>query len=157
MSGRSDRAWVAAFWGYIAALVAISAGAYFRLLPRDSGLLALPHADHVIHFILLGGASFLSHRALGGRWIRSRFDVARAPLGPLIVGVLAVTDECFQAFVPWRTFDMLDMASNVSGVLIFGALAEALVRRAVSRASVPSPKRAASAPSPPSQPTNPAP
>jgi hypothetical protein len=126
-----NRRWIAAFWGYITLLASISASAYLRLLPRSSGLLALPHADHVLHFLLLGGASFLSHRALGGRWILAR--CLRAPLGPLLIGAVSITDECLQAFSPARTFDLLDMASNVGGVLLFGAAAEVMIRRAVSQ------------------------
>lgn len=131
MSGRRRNRWVVIFWVYIAILGSISLSAYLGLLPRNSGLLALPHADHVIHFLLLGGASFLSHRALGGRWLR--FRRVGLPLGPLIVGLASITDECFQSLSPVRTFDLLDMASNVSGVIVFGALAEAMIRRAIRR------------------------
>jgi len=141
------RAWVVAFWGYIALLASISLSAYLRLLPRDTGLLSLPHVDHVLHFVLLGTASFLSHRALGGRRIRARSRCLRLPLGPSIVGAASIADECFQALVPSRTFDLLDMASNVSGVLLFGLLAEWLIRRSVSRPSL-----SARSPSPPSPP-----
>lgn len=127
MTPSTNRRWVITFWVYIAALASISLSAYLRLLPRDSGFLSLPHVDHALHFLLLGGASFLSHRALGGRWVSARG--VRAPMGPLIVGAISIVDECFQAFTPARTFDLLDMASNVSGVIAFGALAEALIRR----------------------------
>jgi VanZ family protein len=73
-----------------------------------------------MHFFLLGAASYLSHRALGGRALAA----LPIPLGPLIVAAVAVADECTQALVPWRNFSALDMIANLAGVLLFGALAD---------------------------------
>jgi hypothetical protein len=133
----SRRRWVAAFWGYIAVLATISLAAYLRLLPRESGPLSLPHVDTVLHFVFLGGASYLSHRALGGR--REQVGPLGVPLGPFIVALVSVFDECFQAFVPVRTFSLLDMAANLSGVVTFGWLAERAIRAQGERAAPPSP------------------
>ena len=113
------RFWNRAFWAYLLVIGAISGSAYLRILPR--WLAVIPYFDAGAHFILLGLASYLSHRALGGR--RIALGSLRAPLGPLVVGTAAVIDETVQAFVPWRTFSALDMAGNLAGVVLFGALA----------------------------------
>jgi hypothetical protein len=113
------RFWSRAFWAYLIGIGAISGSAYLRILPR--WLAVIPYFDAGAHFILLGLAAYLSHRALGGR--RISLGRLRVPLGPLVVGTVAVTDEIIQAFVPWRTFSALDMAGNIAGVVLFGALA----------------------------------
>jgi VanZ family protein len=109
------RAWRIALAGYVALLAVISGLAYMHGLPAV--ILYLPYADKVLHFVLLGGASFLARRATGD----SR--VAGAPAGPMIVGLCSVIDECTQAFFPSRTFSLADMAANIAGVVVFGWLA----------------------------------
>jgi polysaccharide biosynthesis protein VpsQ len=117
---RARRRWRAAFAAYLVIIFGISASAYLRLIPP--GIITLPYFDTGMHFFLLGAASYLSHRALGGRAIA--LGALHLPLGPLVVAAVAVTDECVQALVPWRNFSALDMIANLAGVLIFGALAE---------------------------------
>jgi VanZ family protein len=109
------RAWRIALAGYVALLAVISGLAYLHGLPQ--AVLALSYADKVLHFSLLGGASFLARKATGD----SR--VARVPAGPMIVGLCSVIDECTQAFFPSRTFSLGDMAANIAGVVVFGWLA----------------------------------
>lgn len=125
-AARDKRFWQRALGAYLVVIAAISGSAYLRLLP--GWIARIPHLDAAMHFLLLGLASYLAHRALGGRTIAvAGWNV---PLGPLIVGVLAVTDEIIQAFVPWRTFSALDMAGNIAGVVVFGALAARHVKAA---------------------------
>ena len=113
------RRWIHIFWGYCCVLLAISLSAYMGWLRVD--LLTIPHIDTAMHFFLLGGASYLSHRALGGR----RVSLGRlgVPLGPLLVGAVATTDECLQRFASTRTFSLLDLSANLAGVVVFGWLA----------------------------------
>jgi len=111
----SLRAWRIALAGYVALLAVISGLAYQHGLPAV--ILDLPDADKVLHFLLLGGASFLARKATGD----SR--VARVPAGPAIVGLCSVIDECTQAWFPSRTFSLGDMAANLAGVVVFGWLA----------------------------------
>jgi VanZ family protein len=120
------RFWKRAFGAYLVVIGAISGAAYLRILPR--WIAVIPYFDAGAHFILLGLASYLSHRALGGR------RIGRLPLGPLVVGAVAVTDEIVQAFVPWRTFSALDMVGNLGGVVLFGALAVRAVNASPKRA-----------------------
>jgi hypothetical protein len=113
------RFWRRAFGAYLVVIGAISTSAYLKIIPP--WIAVIPYFDAAAHFILLGLASYLSHRALAGR--RIALGSLRVPLGPLVVGSVAVVDECVQAFVPWRTFSALDMAGNLAGVVVFGALA----------------------------------
>jgi VanZ family protein len=96
-------------------LVVISGLAYAHGL--SLALLALPYADKVLHFVLLGGASFLARKATGDK------RIAGVPGGPLAVGMLSVIDECAQAFFPTRTFSLADLAANIAGVVVFALLA----------------------------------
>lgn len=109
--------WIAAFIAYLLFIGMVSAGAYLRILPNHIN--ALPYFDKLAHFLLLGGASYLSHRALSGRCIAR----SKLPLGPFIIGAISVIDECYQAFVPWRAFSLGDMACNLAGVVVFGWMA----------------------------------
>lgn len=111
------RFWKIAFACYLLMIGMISAGAYLRLLPPI--IHVIPYFDKLAHFLLLGGASYLSHRALSGRRI-TRYTL---PLGPWAVGLVSVCDEFIQGLVPWREFSFLDMACNVLGVLVLGWLA----------------------------------
>lgn len=124
------RFWKAAFIAYLIIIGLISAGAYLRKIPTHIN--AIPYFDKAAHFLLLGCASYLSHRALSGRTL-TRYAL---PLGPLIIGAVSVIDECSQAFVPWRSFSLGDMACNLGGVLVLGWLA---IRHEQNHAPIPTP------------------
>jgi polysaccharide biosynthesis protein VpsQ len=113
--------WVVGFWGYIAILLAISLSAYMGWLRIQA--LQIPYLDTAMHFFLLGIASYLSHRALRGR--RVPIGTLRIPLGPLLVGACAMADELLQMYFPSRTFSLLDMSANLSGIILFGWMASA--------------------------------
>jgi VanZ family protein len=115
---KSQRAWKIVLVIYLIIIGCISAAAYTNHL-HVSAMVGKTQADKLIHFVLLGGASFLARRASADA--RTRF--LNLPIGPLIVGIAATIDECAQAFSPVRTFDYGDMAANISGVLVFGWLA----------------------------------
>lgn len=115
------RRWVLLFWGYLGILMAISLSAYMGWLHMQ--ILRMPHVDTAMHFFLLGIASYLSHRALRGR--RIAIGTLRVPLGPLLVGVCATGDELLQMFFPSRTFSLLDLSANLSGVILLGWIATA--------------------------------
>ena len=110
------RAWRFALVGYVVLIGTISGLAYAKGLPRT--VLSAPGFDKVLHFLLLGGASLLARKATDD----ARLGRSRVPLGPFIVGLCATTDECVQAFVPTRSFDLGDMAANLAGVVVLGWL-----------------------------------
>jgi uncharacterized membrane protein YoaT (DUF817 family) len=123
------RPWRVAFAAYLAGLAAVIAGAYVGGLPDV--IRHVPYGDAFVHFFAIGAAGYLLHRALG----RRRFAAAgfAAPLGPAIVTALAVAEECLQGLSPNRTFSLLDLGANVSGVLFLYWLDGALARRARDR------------------------
>jgi uncharacterized membrane protein YoaT (DUF817 family) len=124
-SARDLTPWRIAFAAYFVALAGIITGAYLGGLPDI--IRNVPYADAFIHFFAVGGAGYLAHRALG----RRRFVLrgANLPLGPVVIAGLAVAEECLQALAPTRTFSLLDMGANVSGVLFLYWLDGALLRR----------------------------
>ncbi|MRG95341.1 VanZ family protein [Polyangium spumosum] len=113
----SVRAWRLALAGYVVLLGIISGLAYARGLPLS--ILTTPYLDKVLHFVLLGGASFLARRATND----ARVTRLRLPTGPVVVGLAATIEECTQALVSSRTFDLGDLAANLLGVIVFGWLA----------------------------------
>ncbi len=109
------RGWRFALAGYVVMLGIISGLAYARGLPL--AILTTPYIDKVLHFVLLGGASFLARRATN-----DARTLARIPTGPAVVGLLATIEECTQSLSPVRTFDLGDLAANLAGVVVFGCL-----------------------------------
>jgi polysaccharide biosynthesis protein VpsQ len=115
---KSQRAWKFALIVYVIILGVISALAYTKRL-HVVAILGRSHADKLIHFVLLGGASFLARKASGD----ARMKLWNLPLGPFVVGVAASMDEFAQALSPVRTFSIADLFANISGVVVFGWLA----------------------------------
>ena len=109
---------------YVLILALISAAAYTKHL-HVAALVGSSHLDKVIHFFLLGGASFLARKASAD----ARMKFLNLPVGPFIVGLCATIDECAQAFSPARTFDFADMFANLGGVVVFGWLAGLKVKK----------------------------
>ncbi|MBD2388426.1 VanZ family protein [Cylindrospermum sp. FACHB-282] len=112
--------WVFAFWGYLGILLTIIISAYLKMLPVKSS--TIPFYDTVGHFILIGIAAFLSHLALNKQRI-NYLNIA-LPLAPIIVSLLTLTEECLQKLSPNRSFDLMDLAADLCGIIFFTWLAE---------------------------------
>jgi polysaccharide biosynthesis protein VpsQ len=115
---KSQRVWQFVLVIYVIILGVISGLAYTKRL-HVAAIVGKSHADKLIHFVLLGGASFLARRATAD----ARMRLGNLPLGPFVVGALATIDEFAQALSPVRTFSLGDLAANLSGVVVFGWLA----------------------------------
>jgi len=87
---------------------------------------SIPGADKLGHFLLMGGFAFTLNLALGLR----QFTFARRSWlwGSLIVAVIVSLEELSQAWVPSRTFDLLDLTFDFLGILFFGWLAKKTVQ-----------------------------
>lgn len=87
---------------------------------------SIPGADKIGHFLLMGGFAFTLNLALGLR----QFTLAqrRWLWGSLIVAVIVSLEELSQAWVPSRTFDLVDLTFDFLGILFFGWLAKKTVR-----------------------------
>lgn len=116
----SQRRWVFAFWVYLGILLSISLAAYLKVIPTE--VKQFPYYDTFLHFLLLGIAAYLSHLALAKRKIRL-FNFY-LPLAPIYVFFVCIIDEIIQLFVPYRSFDLTDLAADLGGIILFTLLAE---------------------------------
>jgi VanZ family protein len=94
--------------------------AYLGQLPRAP--LSWPHADKVLHFALFGLAVFWLNLWLGGRTVR------RLPLALLIVFSCALAEELAQSLSPLRSLELLDLASDLAGMVVFYLASQRLLR-----------------------------
>ena len=116
----SHQRWVFTFWVYLGILLSISLSAYLRVIPTQ--IAQFPYFDKTLHFILLGVAAYLSHIAFNKPQIKI-FKISLL-LAPLIVILFCVIDELTQLLVPYRSCDLVDLACDVCGIVLFTWLAE---------------------------------
>jgi hypothetical protein len=115
---RGSAAWRWLLWPQVGLIVLASQSAYLGLLP--GWLRAVPGYDKALHFLLFGLAAFwLQAWLVGGRWAQVR----GLPVAVVLPFVLAAADEFAQRLSPVRTFDWLDLASDLAGMVVFFALA----------------------------------
>lgn len=90
----------------------------------------IPGGDKVGHFCLIGGLAFVINLASGLRqftwWGRSWL------WGGTAVFAVVLLEEISQAWIPTRTFDLLDLTFDVLGIVCFGWLAKRLGARTTS-------------------------
>jgi len=118
----------------------VACGLYLVLLASVEVILEIravrwtapPSSDTVLHFLLIGSAGWLLHRALDRR--RSDLLGLRLPVGPLVVALVATADEIRQAFVATRTFEVSDLLANLAGVALFFAVDHWWVQRQAANA-----------------------
>lgn len=110
-----NRNWVIAFGIYFAILLTIIALAYRGIFPVKISW--IPFYDTFGHFILLGSASYLGHKALGGQIIKILLCPVTIPLAPLFLSVFAAVDESLQALSPLRSSILSDMSDNLLVIL----------------------------------------
>jgi len=81
----------------------------------------LPGRDKTGHFLLMGGFAGVSVLAFTGRRLAARRISVLAVLAG--VTLIVVLEEAVQLWLPHRTFSGVDLASSLSGVASFGAIA----------------------------------
>lgn len=116
-----NRNWILAFGLYVVFLLTIIILAYLGVFPVK--LPTIPFYDTLGHFILLGSASYLGHKALGGQMIKMWSCPLSIPLVPIAISIFAAVDESLQALSPLRTSSWLDMMANLVGIWVFYGLA----------------------------------
>ena len=102
------RIWLALLWGWIATL--------WLLSTAHLNTPAIPSGDKIGHF---AAYSLLAWLATNLGWNRVRIWIGASLMG---VGV-----ECVQYFLPWRSFEFLDMVANSTGALLGIILASTAV------------------------------
>ena len=119
MAPRRKLAWVAAAW--LIAIVALSATATLEPYVVLQWTHQLPGRDKTGHFLLMGGFAGVSVLAFAGRRVAARRVSALAVTAG--VALIVTLEEAVQLWLPHRTFSGVDLASSLSGVASFGALA----------------------------------
>jgi VanZ family protein len=111
--------WIAAAW--LIAIVVLSAIASVEPQLLLQWTHHLPGRDKTGHFLLMGGFAGISVLAFAGQHLAARRISALAVLAS--VTLIVVLEEAVQLWLPHRTFSGVDLASSLSGVASFGALA----------------------------------
>lgn len=107
-------------WRFVCALYLACMGAVIVVASQGAlPLRVLSPWDGVCHFVLLGIAGWLVHRALGRRKLRGGL-----PLGPLIVALAATLEELSQLGLAARHFELSDLAANLAGITVVYGLDE---------------------------------
>ncbi len=125
---------------YVAALVLLVATADGGAL--DVSFLArVPAADKVGHFVLMGLLSYLLNAALGCR----RFCWRRLSLlqGSALTGMIVAIEELSQLWLVHRSFELADLAADLTGIWLFGQWASARQEGSFSSAGLPARGRGA--------------
>ncbi|MGF1672445.1 MAG: VanZ family protein [Rivularia sp. (in: cyanobacteria)] len=117
---KTHRVWLVAFWFYIGIILSISISAYLRIIPNQ--IKQIPHYDTILHFLLIGFSAFLGHLAFNKRKINI-LNVA-LPLAPIVISFFVIIEECLQIFSSVRSFDLVDLAADFCGIVVFTLLAE---------------------------------
>lgn len=89
------------------------------------------YGDKAGHFLLMGLFALLVNLALSCR--RIRLGRVSFLAGSLIVIVVVTLEEFSQRFVRYRTFDLVDLAFDYTGIFLFGLLATRLTRLRLAR------------------------
>ncbi len=118
---KSNWRWVLAFILYFLILLTIFVLAYWGIVPVK--ISAIPFYDTIGHFILLGFASYLGHKALGNRLINIWSRSISLPLAPILISIFALLDESLQALSLLRSSTLSDLAANLIGIWFFYWLA----------------------------------
>jgi len=83
------------------------------------------HGDKYVHFLVYGALAFFLHIALRGHgWRLWRLHV---PVAAVAVLAFGLAEEITQLALPRRQFSLMDLASNLAGVLVFTLLAQLLL------------------------------
>jgi hypothetical protein len=112
-------------WPQLSLALLVTFMAYLGLIPYT--LLAWPYADKVLHMLLIGALAFW----LNLWWPEWQLQIRqlRLPVAIVLPFMLAALEEVLQSWSPLRTFDMVDLASDLVGLLFFYALSRWVLAR----------------------------
>ncbi|MEI8341386.1 MAG: VanZ family protein [Verrucomicrobiota bacterium] len=107
---------------FIATIIAAADEGRLRWLFSLAG--KVPEGDKIGHFLLIGSLAWLLNASLG--WRRSQVLGRAVLLGSMIVFAFGTIEECSQRFFPSRTFELLDLLGDYTGIAVAGLLAPRL-------------------------------
>lgn len=80
-----------------------------------SKLQVIPFYDKILHFLLLGGMTYLFNSAFDCPKIRiGNFAIL---LWTLVIGIGITAEEISQIYIPYRNFEIPDLICNYAGIL----------------------------------------
>jgi hypothetical protein len=82
---------------------------------------SLPYGDKLGHFCLFGLLTLIL--VVGSKFCSFRLGRIRIYYGVLAVTVFVVGEELSQAFIPTRTFDLIDLAADALGISLATTIA----------------------------------
>ena len=115
--GTFDRKWLVRLVLFSSFLLAVFVAAYLRLIPTR--LAYLPFYDTLGHFVLYGILAALLHLGIRSRAMRLPYLTREIPVAIIVTIALAVLDEALQSLSPYRSADLIDLTSDVIGIVLF--------------------------------------
>jgi len=94
--------------------------AYFPFVYKIPGL------DKFGHFILIGLLSYLVNNLYNGKEVK--LLSLRILKGSLVVFTIVALEELSQILLAYRAFSILDLGFDLAGIIIFGRVAEYILR-----------------------------
>lgn len=113
-------------WPQVGLAVLVTMMAYMGLLPTS--LLTWPGADKVLHLILFGLITLWLNLWLGDRRLGMGAFARAIPVAVALPFVVALSEEVMQAWSPLRTFDLLDLAADLIGMMLCWQVSLRLLR-----------------------------
>jgi VanZ family protein len=105
-------------------LIIIMLANFGMLSPIAHVLHKIPYGDKIMHFLLIGGLAFMVNFSLKcAMWRIGSWSILK---GSVIVAVIITLEEMSQYFLPNRSFDLIDLAANYAGIIIFSLLSLAV-------------------------------
>lgn len=105
-------------------LIIIMLANFGMLSPIAHVLHKIPYGDKIMHFLLIGGLAFMVNFSLKcAMWRIGAWSILK---GSVIVAVIITLEEISQYFLPNRSFDLIDLAANYAGIIIFSLLSLAV-------------------------------
>lgn len=82
---------------------------------------SMPYGDKLGHFCLYGALTFMV--IIGFRFRSWTLGKCKIYYGAALVTLFVVAEEISQLFIPFRTFDLIDLVADFFGILIAVGLA----------------------------------
>ena len=85
----------------------------------------IPYDDKIAHFFLVGALAFCVNLSLS----LASFTIGKRKVlkGSALLLIFVTLEETSQAFFPWRSCSLGDLAANYAGILCFGWAAKSLM------------------------------
>ena len=121
---------------YVAPAVAYAAAIFVGGSLHVSAAPKVAHGDKIVHALAFAGMALLAYRAVRFQWSTTT-RTAQLVWGAAVSGALGGLLEIYQAFIPFRSADVLDWLADLVGAAIAMGVAHLMLRRRTSAAVAP--------------------